>query len=402
MKDNKIILYDLVTDGHHIKYVIYLVRYLYKKGNEVMFVTHKEDNRTKLLENERYNILIKYINHDSSVYIKKNFLNRNIHIWKGLEECFKLVEDWKANIMCLMCIDHNEIAFCIQTLKRKKQNLKIFAFLIWPYFIYKKNERINVFKRIYYELNKRILKKLLEKRILNGLFVHTDGIKKSIIKEFGWRSNKEKEKIIVIPDPTEKFYGYCSEEKAREKLKLPKNITLLLFFGKLRWDKGPDFLLEAIKNIKGNFKLVIAGQPDYINLSNIENYKKYLTEKDKIITRIKYISEEEVKYYFLAATAVILPYRKVFKGTSGILQNASAAGKPVIASNVGEIGRTVKKYSLGIIVKPESISALHKGIQKFLKNKDQIINTTIQNALNYAEQHSWQKMAEIVEFNFRR
>ena len=190
-------------------------------------------------------------------------------------------------------------------------------------------------------------------------------------------------------------------EEAKEKLQLPKEVPILLFFGTLSWDKGLDLLLESVKYIEKDFRLVIAGPPRYFMRSNVAAYKKQLNDPTKIIERVKYIPEEELSYYFLSADAVVLPYRKVYKGTSGILQRASAAGKPVIVTDVGEIGKIVNKHSLGIVVEPESIHALIQGILRFLADRKAITNTVVQNAVHYAEQHHWRKMAAIVELAYR-
>jgi len=157
----------------------------------------------------------------------------------------------------------------------------------------------------------------------------------------------------------------------------------------------------SISNIREDVVLVIAGQPGYVTQSDIEKHVKKL-KGVRIMARIGYIPEEDVKYYFLSADAVILPYRRAFKGTSGILQNAASAGKPVITTDVGEIGRIVRENSLGIIVEPESPYALQQGIQNFLRSRKEVEERVIENAISYAKQHSWRKMAEIVESSFRK
>lgn len=72
-----------------------------------------------------------------------------------------------------------------------------------------------------------------------------------------------KEKVAMIPhghmlDYIEK----CSKNEARDKLKLPKDKMIFLFFGQIKKVKGVDILLRAfvkIKNQHHDLFLVIAG-----------------------------------------------------------------------------------------------------------------------------------------------
>lgn len=398
--NKKIVLFDLQTGGHHIKYVLYLVRYLCEKGDEVMFITLKEDNRTKLLPKDEPGLTVQFIDNNAKAQVKGNFIARYFQMVGALERCFKFASVWKADVVCMMQLDYNELALISKVLKWKNPSWHLFGFLVWPHFLYNPDEHVNLLRKAYYNLAATITKHLLKREVLSGMFVHTAAIKQALIKRFGWESSGYESKLVVAPDPTEAFYGCCSMKEARERLRLPLEVPILLFFGRLRWDKGPDLLLKAIKDIEDDFVLVIAGQPGYVTNSNIEAFQKN-SKSSRVIAQIEYIPEEEVKYYFLSADAVILPYRKAFKGTSGILQNATAAGKPVIAADVGEIGRIVREHSLGIVIEPESVKALQQEICRFLRDRRTIKEMVVENAIQYATQHSWKKMAEVVETAFR-
>ncbi len=212
----------------------------------------------------------------------------------------------------------------------------------------------------------------------------------------GWRSGSS-----LVPDPCEPVKEDLSVQEARLRLALPTDKVILLFFGKLRWDKGIDILLDAFKGFDEEVVLVIAGQEGHTTAQDIENCRMGLTDPRQIISRIGYVTPEEEKLYFVAADAVILPYRKVFRGTSGILQNAAAAGKPVIVSDVGEVGELVRRYSLGIVVEPESPVALRDDIRQFVQNRAEIEAAAQAGARRYVADHHWRRMAELVEAAFR-
>lgn len=217
-------------------------------------------------------------------------------------------------------------------------------------------------------------------------------MKNLLSKELGL-NDVYSQNIVVVPDPSLNFYNYCSKEEARERLGLPQDENILLYFGVLSFEKGIDILLNAIKTLNEKFYLVIAGRPIHFIKSFIDDFKNNLNNPERIISHIDYIPENKVPLYFLSSDLVILPYRKTFLGTSGVLQQACGAGKPVIASDVGEIGYIVKKFNLGIVVEPESVHSLREGIKNFLINKKRFQNS-VENALKYAEEHSIKRTAE--------
>ena len=396
----KILLFDLLTSGHHISYVSYLSRYLCEKGHEVMLVTLKEDNRIELLKQDEPKLSVKYISNNTNAKVKRNIIGRHVQMLKSLKKCFQLADTWDADVVHVLSLDYNELPLYLQELCWRKHIWRLFGILVAPYFSHDKDEKVNFLRKLYHRLKVAILKRMLEKGTLSALFVHTVETKELLIRRFGWQS-RYLERIVVIPDPVEISYGHCSREKARERLDLPKDIPILLFFGGLRWIKGPDLLMGAIKGLSQDFKLLIAGLPEHTTQSDVEACKAQLDDPSKIIDCLKYIPEEDVEYYFLSADVVVLPYRKAFKGTSGVLQQACGAGKPVIAADVGQIGRIVKEHSLGITVEPESVEALREGIQRFLKDRDAIMDAGVQNALRYAKESHWRKMAAGVEVAYQ-
>ena len=112
-----------------------------------------------------------------------------------------------------------------------------------------------------------------------------------------------------------------------------------------------------------------------------------------MILRLKYIPDEDIATYFSAVDAVVLPYRRTFKGTSGILQRAAAAGKPVIVSDVGEVGPIVRENNFGIVVDPESSESLAGGIKQFLAQPLKWREQVKFRAIQYAKTNHWRKMA---------
>jgi glycosyltransferase involved in cell wall biosynthesis len=68
--------------------------------------------------------------------------------------------------------------------------------------------------------------------------------------------------------------------------------------------------------------------------------------------RHRHIDDPEVAQLFLDADIVALPYTEASQ--SGVLNLAAAFGKPVVATDVGELRATVESNNLGLVVPPAS------------------------------------------------
>jgi glycosyltransferase involved in cell wall biosynthesis len=365
-----------------------------------MFVTLRDDERIKLLPQHEPNLEVKFIG-EAGEHPREDIIGRQLQMMQSLGKCFKLADAWPADIVQVLRLDESELLFYLQNLRWRRHSWRVFGIMVKPYFRYGQNEKVSLRTRLYNGLNLALLKRMLEKGRLNALFVHTEGIRDALIKKFGWK-DRHQERIIVAPDPAEMLYRRCTPAEAREKIGLPQDVPLLLFFGVLVRDKGPDFLLEAARSLKQDYRLVIAGLPDFVTVADIDACRRQLEDPQRIISRPGYVPDDMVGYYFLAADTVVLPYRRSFKGTSGVLQLAAAAGKPVIVTDVGEIGRTVRNNHLGLVVEAESPAALREGIEHFLADRENITHKVTENALKYAGENHWEKFAEAIEAAYRR
>ena len=175
----------------------------------------------------------------------------------------------------------------------------------------------------------------------------------------------------VLPHPVySKFGDRVEKNAAKEYLKI-NDEKVILFFGLIRDYKGLDTLLEAMAILKNklNVKLIIAGE----FYSNEEKYKNLISKLD--ISNLVYlynnfIPETEVKYFFSASDAVILPYRDATQ--SGIVQVAMNFKKPAIAANVGGLGEVIQDCKTGFVVPKEDPEQLASAILKFYsENKEQ-------------------------------
>lgn len=196
-------------------------------------------------------------------------------------------------------------------------------------------------------------------------------------------------KHSLLPHPVYSNFGE-SVEKANAKsfLKITDE-KVILFFGFIRDYKGLDTLLLAVSKLKSkDVKLLIAGE----FYSDKEKYLKIIKEynlHNSVILKTDFIPTSEVKYYFSACDAVILPYNSATQ--SGIVQIAVNFRKPVIATNVGGLGEVIKNNETGFIVEKENPQKLADAIDKFYfesKESEFVINLSL-----LADKYSWESFA---------
>jgi len=127
---------------------------------------------------------------------------------------------------------------------------------------------------------------------------------------------------------------------------------LILFIGRLVYQKGPDIFIEAIRKVcqhRRDVKVIIAG----------EGWMRQTLEeqaKDLPVIFVGYIPDSEYIRILNAADMVVIPSRNEPFGL--VLLEAWSAEKGVVASNVGGLSENVDAFVNGIKVdaNPESLA----------------------------------------------
>lgn len=177
---------------------------------------------------------------------------------------------------------------------------------------------------------------------------------------------------------------------AKSKLKI-QDEKVILFFGFIRDYKGLDTLLEAMTLVKDkiNLKLLVAGE-FYEDENKYKNIVKENKIEDMVEFHSDFIPSQNVKYYFSASDAVILPYKSATQ--SGIVQIANNFHKPLIGTDTGGLGEIIKNDVNGYLVEPDNSKQLSEAILKFYKeSREKVFSENIK--LNQ-EKYSWAKFVD--------
>lgn len=171
---------------------------------------------------------------------------------------------------------------------------------------------------------------------------------------------EDKGKVHMIPHGHMLDYVEPKNKvESRERLNIPQDKKVFLFFGQIKKVKGVELLLKAFLKLlqkRENIYLVIAGSVWKADFSKCQEIIDKNNFKGLLKTDIKYIPDEEVPYYYSAADICVLPYTDVYQ--SGVIQLAYGYKKTVVSSDLPAFTQFVKEGKTGFVAKNNDVDSL--------------------------------------------
>ena len=168
--------------------------------------------------------------------------------------------------------------------------------------------------------------------------------------------------IFFLPDPCPP--GYDGDPiSARNKLEIPRDRKVMLFYGTGARRKGLHLAVEALRQLPPESPafLLCAGQQNPSGKTAARLAQ--LVRQNRACLLNRYVTVEEEKMCFAASDAVLLPYLNHFGG-SGVLSRAMSAARPVITSDEQLLGRLTREHRLGLVFPSGNIPALRDCISR--------------------------------------
>ena len=163
------------------------------------------------------------------------------------------------------------------------------------------------------------------------------------------------------------------KKKSRERLGIPQDKLVFLFFGQIKKVKGVDVLLQAIVKLRkeySNVYTVIAGSVWKADFSECQEIIDDNDLSDCLKTDIRYIPDEEVKYFYSASDVCVLPYTDVYQ--SGVIQLAYGYKKAVVATSLPAFTQFVKENRTGFLATPGDSDSLKAAMECAVENKNRL------------------------------
>ena len=201
-------------------------------------------------------------------------------------------------------------------------------------------------------------------------------------------------RFAYVPHPLYNGFGSAvpvTEARAYLGISAP---NVLLFFGYIRRYKGLSILLDALAHVANRLDvhLLIVGE-FYEDESQYRAQIARLGLSGRVTVHSAYVPNEEVKYFFSAADAVILPYTSATQ--SGIAQIAFNFDIPVIATDVGGLAEIIRDGETGLLVPPANSTALAEQITEYFTAVDR--SRMKMNVREEKKKYAWENLVGAIE-----
>lgn len=194
------------------------------------------------------------------------------------------------------------------------------------------------------------------------------------MKRFANLFPESKQKTIMIPHGHMLDYIETHDKnQSREKLGIPSEKFVFLFFGQIKKVKGVDLLLRALLKIKDQYPqiyIVIAGNIWKTDFSECKNIIEKNDFSNCLKTDIRYIPDKEVSYFFSATDICILPYTDVYQ--SGVIQLAYGYKKPVVSTKLPSFTQFVHEGETGFLADVKDSESLSQAMIRAIQSESEL------------------------------
>jgi D-inositol-3-phosphate glycosyltransferase len=183
-------------------------------------------------------------------------------------------------------------------------------------------------------------------------------------------------KIAIIPHGS-KPVEQRDQAESRQKLGIPVDAKVVMFFGFIWLGKGVDGLLSSFAKLQKQMPQAYLYIGGYTRLKVFYTrfYMGYLQARIKALgINAKlwgdYVPEEEVPTMYSAADVVAMPYRQDYSSVSGVVHQTAGIGKLMLCSKISKFDEVAESISEDLLVDPYDKRAWANGLQRLLTDRD--------------------------------
>ena len=182
---------------------------------------------------------------------------------------------------------------------------------------------------------------------------------------------------------------------AKAKLGLAPDAVLLTIFGFVAAYKGHLTAVQALRQLPQQFHLAIVGGPHPGNATDqtLNNVLETWEGQDPgRLTVTGYVSCDMIDLYHAATDICLAPFQRGNPTGSASLTWALTSGKPTIASNIPAFAEIQETADCLVLSAPGAVHELAWHIRQLAGNPP-LQQKLAQNALRFASEHSWDRVA---------
>ena len=230
------------------------------------------------------------------------------------------------------------------------------------------------------------------------IYAHADKVinqahvnQETLLRDYGVSPDR----LVYIPHGHYMDYAEpATREESRAYLKLPEDRPVILFFGQIKKVKGVGVLIRAMRQVvqaHPDVLCLIAGKVWHDDFSKYQALIDSLGLQEFIRTDIRFIDDDEIKYYFNAADMVALPYLQIYQ--SGVVLLAYAYETPVVATTEGELVMVVRDKETGLLVPSGDETALAEALNWYLDHPQEAAAFAHAGKKDLSVRLSWDRIA---------
>ncbi len=392
---SRLMLFDMALGGHHGNYIQHLIDSAYEKKilGEIdivvlpQFASVHQDAVKAISDFKHPQINLVYISiaEEAALGSRKSGFDRAMRNFREWEIFCKYAQKLQTTYALIMYLD----TYTLPIAFGKKSPCFFSGIYFRPTFHYSTftNYQSSWQKNIQYWREKVTINQILHRPQLHKLLCLDPFAVKAL------QFHQHNSKMVHLADPVSPNPPLLDNLSSfQAKLGIEQHRRVFLLFGALDERKGIYQLLDAIEllppELTQNFCLLIVGKTNLDEQTRIQSKIAALrqTHPVQILELYDFIPEKEVPKYFQAADVILAPYQ-CHVGMSGILLLAAAAGKPVLSSSYGLMGKLVRHHRLGLAVDSTVPAEITQALSRYVLEPPTTFGDRNQMSL-FAEQNS--------------
>ena len=223
---------------------------------------------------------------------------------------------------------------------------------------------VSPIRKIVYKIFNRF-----SERFVDRFMVVSGALEKMMIE----RHRIEPQRVVKIYNGIEKD-DFCitDDEIACKRVGFRNNsgfgggIPIIGVIGRLVWQKGFEYFIEAIPEVLEEFK---AARFVLVGGGELEGELKLKSKRLKLENKIFFTGfRHDIKDILASVDIFVMP--SLLEGLPVVLLEAMAMGKPIIATDIDGINEVLENGKTGLLIPPKSPEALSEAIVNLLSHRD--------------------------------
>ena len=225
---------------------------------------------------------------------------------------------------------------------------------------------------------------------VDGFIFNSEATRKVVLSVVGARHASPLQYVVAYPSG-DRFNVNITPDQVRARAVLTP--FKILFVGNLIRRKGLHTLLDALKNVNGDWELVIVGNGN-IDRSYAETIQRRLTPQIKLLGSL---NDAQLADQFAISHLLVVPSQ--YEGFGIVYLEGMGFGLPAIASASGGASEIITHGENGFLIEPNDAASLTHHLQSLIFNHQLLIEMSL-NALERFKKHpTWEaSMGRVREF----